>query len=233
VATVEETIAPLEAGDVLTREEFLYRWEAAPEIKKAELIGGIVYMPSPVTIEHGEMDADAGGWLVAYKAATPGTAAAHNSTSFLLDDCPQPDIYLRILPEYGGSSWVEGRYLHGAPELLVEICRSSAAYDLHQKMNLYQAAGVPEYLAIILFEREVRWHVLVNGVYQILPAEPDGIWRSRVFPGLWLDGRALLEGKMPQVLAKLQEGLESPEHQAFLARLAVKKDQSSESGPAL
>ena len=86
---------------------------------------------------------------------------------------PQPDLNLRILPDYGGGSWVEDRYLHGIPELLAEIARSSASYDLHVKLELYQAVKVPEYLVILLFEREIRWHVLVNGRYQLLPPDPD------------------------------------------------------------
>src|SRR5256885_8011880 len=145
---VEQQVPPLERGDKLTRAEFMRRWEAHPEINNAELIGGIVFMASPVSVQHGDMDGDLGTWLGTYKAATPGTATGHNTTSFLLDDTPQPDIYLRILPEYGGTSWVEGKYLHGVPELLTEICRSSAAYDLHVKLDLYQTAKVPEYLAI-------------------------------------------------------------------------------------
>src|SRR6266849_6819391 len=196
---IDERVPPLSAGDKLTREEFLRRWEAHSKIKNAELIGGIVFMPSPVSVEHGDMDGDLGTWLGTYKAATPGTASGHNTTSFLLDDTPQPDLNLRLLPECGGKSSVEGRYLQGVPELLAEICRSSASYDLHVKLDLYQAAGIPEYLAILLFEQEIRWHVLVNGQYQLLPAGPDGLIRSRIFPGLWLDGRALLAGNTQQV----------------------------------
>jgi len=180
---LEERVPPLAAGDKLTREEFLRRWEAQPQIKNAELLGGIVFMSAPVSVEHGDTDGDVGGWLWTYKAATPGTACGHNTTSFLLDDVPQPDLNLRILPEYGGGSWVEDRYLHGIPELLAEIARSSASYDLHVKLELYQAVKVPEYLVILLFEREIRWHVLVNGRYQLLPPDPDGLWRSRMFPG--------------------------------------------------
>jgi hypothetical protein len=207
---------PFFSGDRLSRDEFLRRWELHPHIKKAELIGGIVYMPSPVTVEHGDMEGDVGGWLTVYKAATPGTASGHNTTSFLLDDTSQPDLNLRILPDYGGGSWVEGKYLHGIPELLVEICRSSAAYDLHVKLELFQLAKIPEYLAVLLFEREIRWHVLVDGAYQLLPPGADGIWRSRAFPGLWLDGKALLAGDTLRVLAVLQEGIRSPEHLAFV-----------------
>lgn len=211
------------AGDKLTRAEFLRRWRAHPEIKRAELIGGIVYMPSPVTVEHGDIEGKVGGWLQHYAAYTPGTASGHNTTSFLGEDTPQPDLNLRLLPEFGGGSWVEDNYLRGTPEFLVEICRSSAAYDLHVKLDLYQAAGVPEYLAVVLFEKEIRWHVLVNGTYQLLPVDADGNWRSRVFPGLWLDGSALLTGNMAQVLARLQDGLQSPEHQAFVEKLQARE----------
>jgi Uma2 family endonuclease len=219
MATVE-SVPPLVAGDRLTRAEFLRRWVEHPEIKKAELIGGTVYMPSPVAVEHGDTEGDVGGWLWFYKTHTPGTACGHNTTTFILEDCPQPDINLRILTEYGGKSWVHGRYLHGIPELFAEISRSSAAYDLHQKLELFQKAQVPEYLVILLHEREIRWHVLENDVYQLLAADADGVWRSHVFPGLWLDGQALLDGNLAQVLATLQSGIQSPEHRAFVEKLA-------------
>jgi hypothetical protein len=221
-------VPPLVAGDKLTKAEFLRLWEAHPEINNAELIGGIVYMASPVSVEHGDRDGNAGTWMGVYVASTPGTASGHNTTSCLLDDIPQPDLNLRILPEYGGTSWVEDDYLNGVPELLTEICRSTASYDLHVKFDLYQAAKVPEYLAILLYEQEIRWHVLVNGRYQVLAADADGLWRSRVFPGLWLDGKALLAGDLPSVLARLQEGLRSPDHQRFVAELATRKSIRSQ-----
>ncbi len=219
----DQRVAPLAAGDKLTRDEFLRRWEDHPEIKSAELIGGIVYMASPVSIQHGEMDGQLGGWLTVYRAATPGTSMSHNVTSFILDDIPQPDLNLRVLPEYGGGSWIDDSYLHGIPELLVEISRSSASYDLHVKYDLYQAAKVPEYLAILLYEREIRWHALEGDSYKLLAPDADGLWRSRVFPGLWLDGQALLAGDMARVLKRLQEGLQSPEHQQFVERLASRR----------
>jgi Uma2 family endonuclease len=219
-AVAEELVEPLAAGDRRSREEFMRLWEAHPNIKRAELIGGTVYMPSPLKVNHGEKESKAGTWLGVYSAHTPGTESAHNTTSFILEDTPQPDVNLRILPEYGGGSWIERGYLAGRPELLTEVCGSSAAYDLHQKFDLYEAAKIPEYVAILLYEREIRWHVLVDNVYQLLPPDADKIWRSRIFPGLWLDGAALLAGDMARVLAKLDEGLRSPEHQAFVEKLA-------------
>lgn len=219
----EPEVAPLNPGDKLSRAEFLRRWEAHPEIKNAELLGGIVYMASPVSVQHGDREGQLGGLFFVYNVATPGTASGHNTTTLMLDDAAQPDVNLRILPEFGGGSWLDGNYLSGVPELLAEITRSSVALDMHVKLELYQEAGIPEYLAILLHEKEIRWHVLVDGKYQRLPPDADGIWKSRVFPGLWLDGQAYLNNDMPQVLARLQEGIASAEHQAFVAELARRK----------
>ncbi len=101
----------------------------------------------------------------------------------MLGDGPQPDLHLRVLEESGGQARLEGKYLHGAPELAAETCLSSAAYDLHEKLDLYRAALVREYIVVLLNEREVRWHRLEKGIYMPLSPGPDGIIRSVIFPG--------------------------------------------------
>jgi Uma2 family endonuclease len=106
---------------------------------------------------------------------------------------------------------------------LVEICRTSASYDLHVKHDLYEQARVQEYLAILLYEQEIRWHTLTRGKYKPLAPDADGLWRSRVFPGLWLNAQALLARDMPAVLAALQKGLVSREHKSFVKDLARRK----------
>jgi hypothetical protein len=218
----------LAAGDKLTREEFLRRWEAEPRIKMAELIRGLVYMPSGVSVRHGDMDGRVGTWLGVYSAATPGTVSGHNATSFLLEDTPQPDLNLRVLREYGGASDVEGSYLQGTPEFVAEISRSSTSYDLHVKLDLYHKAKIPEYLAVVLFEREIRWHVLVNDRYQLVSPDADGLYHSPVFPGLWLDDQALWAGNLQHALTRLLEGIASPEHQRFVAELAARKQHRAQ-----
>jgi hypothetical protein len=222
-SAVKASIPPLSPGEKLTREEFLRRWDAHPEIKNAELIAGVVYMPSPVSREHSIVMARVTTWLGTYAASTPGTESGADATCLLLNDSPQPDVNLHVLPEYGGKTGEEGIYVEGPPELVAEICYSSASYDLHVKRDLYQAAHVPEYLAILLQEQEIRWQVLVNGKYELLPPDADGLWRSRTFPGLCLDGKALLAGDMQKVLARLQEGIASPGHKQFVADLAARK----------
>jgi hypothetical protein len=223
MATATQEAPPFAAGMRLKREEFLRLWKLHPEIKRAELLGGIVYMPSPLSLEHGFSEDDVGGWLFTYRVHTPGTDSGSNATTLLLEDSPQPDRHLRILPECGGKSWVEGKYLAGPAELMAEVCLSSTSYDLNQKYDLYETAGIQEYLAVLMYEQEIRWHILVVGRYQIMPPDADGIWRSRVFPGLWLDGQALLKRDMQKVLATLQAGLAAPEHQAFVERLAQRR----------
>jgi Uma2 family endonuclease len=224
MSTVEEVVPPLVQGDFLSRDEFLRRWEAMPHVKRAELIGGIVYMPSPLSWEHGDTEQNVAAWLGVYKAATPGCVGANNATWLMgEDDAPQPDTCLCILPEYGGQSRRQRLYASGAPEFLAEVCISSTAYDLHQKLEVYQQAGVQEYLAVLMLEREVRWHRLTRRRFKAVAAPADGVYRSGVFPGLWLDAVALLAGDLARVRAVLQEGIASPEHKAFIERLAARQ----------
>src|SRR6516165_10699796 len=95
---------PLREGDRLDADEFLRRYEAMPEINKAQLVEGVVFMPSPVsTGDHGGPHFDIIGWLGYYRALTPGVQGADNATVQLdPGNVPQPDVFLRILPEFGG-----------------------------------------------------------------------------------------------------------------------------------
>lgn len=219
MAAIATDLPVLQTGDKLTLDEFLRRWEAMPHVKKAELIGGIVYMPSPTGFEHGETGFDIAGWLSAYRAHTPGTLGADNATTVMDEDCPQPDYLLRLLPEAGGQMDVKGHFLSGAPEFVAEVSASSASFDLHLKKDLYERQGVEEYLVVLLYEQEIRWHRLEDGSYRNVPPDKDGVWRSTVFPGLWLDGKALLAGDLAKVLAVLKRGLDSSHHAEFVEGL--------------
>jgi Uma2 family endonuclease len=224
MATVEHDVPELVSGDYMCRDEFLRRWEAMPHLKRAELIRGVVYRPSPLGRAHGVTDNNVAAWLGVYRAATPGCESASNATWLMgEDDAPQPDTSLYVLPEYGGRSGMRGNLLQGTPEFLAEVCVSSTAYDLHQKLEVYQEAGVQEYLAVLMREREVRWHRLAGGRFEVLPAPADGVYRSAAFPGLWLDAAALLAGDLARVLAVLNQGINSPDHRAFVEQLAARR----------
>jgi Uma2 family endonuclease len=214
---------PLEAGDRMTAAEFERRYDAMPELKKAELLQGVVYMPSPVRLnQHGEPRADMVGWLTMYKAFTRGVRGGDNSTVRLNDlNEPQPDILLLIPAAAGGQSTVSADgYVTGAPELVCEVASSSRSYDLGVKLDVYRAFGVREYVIWRVGDDAIDWFVLRNGQYVPLPPGPDGLLRSEAFPGLWLDPAALIAGDLGRVLAVVQQGTATPEHAAFVRRLA-------------
>lgn len=214
-------VPPLVNGDRLSRDEFERRYDAAPPGVRAELIEGVVYVASPVSeTYHGGPHIDVAGWLVVYRAATPHLLAGDNSTVRLdLDNEPQPDVYLRVHPDAGGqSSTTTKGYVQGAPELVVEVAASSAAIDLHAKLNAYRRNGVREYVVVRTYDGAVDWFVLRGSDYERLDAG-GGVYRSEVFPGLWLDAAALVGGDIAKVLNVLQQGIATPEHAAFVGRL--------------
>ena len=222
-------LPPLENGDRLTRVEFERRYEAMPHLKKAELIEGVVYMPSPVHFKsHSEPHASLIGWLVGYRAATPGVRLGDNATVRLdLDNEVQPDVLLRLDSALGGASHInDDDYIEGPPELIVEIAATSAAYDLHDKLNVYRRNGVQEYIVWQVYNRRLDWFRWQEGKYLPLLPDDQGLIRSQIFPGLTLAVTALLEGDSQTVLAELNRGLASPDHAAFVAQLSKKNDES-------
>jgi Uma2 family endonuclease len=223
-------LPPLENGDRLTRAEFERRYEAMPHIKKAELIEGVVYMPSPVHFEsHSEPHAFVIGWLVSYCAATSGVRLGDNATVRLdMDNEVQPDALLRLDEALGGASRISNDdYVEGSPELIVEIAATSASYDLHDKLNVYRRNRVQEYIVWQVLDQCLSWFVLEEGKYVPLSPDADGIVCSQIFPGLRLAVTALLAGDLVTVLAESKQGTETEEHAAFVERLSqVQKDEA-------
>lgn len=198
----------MENGDRLTRAEFEHFYSQMPEVKKAELIEGVVYMPSAVRAKsHAEPHAHLIIWLGTYQAGRPDVSLADNATVRLdLDNVIQPDALLRFTAEGGGKSRIsEDDYIEGPPELIAEVAASSAAYDLHDKMQVCRRNGVCEYLVWVVRENKFRWHVLVDDKYRLLQPDLQGIISSTVFPGLRLDTQAMLKGEIQQVLQVLQD----------------------------
>ncbi len=220
-----EQIPPLENGDNLSREEFERRYSAMPHVKKAELIEGIVYMPSPVSVpSHGKPHGVMMNWLGHYYAFTPGVDFCDNGSVCLdPDNMLQPDGFLFVLPSHGGATRIsEEGYIEGAPELVAEVASTSASKDLNQKLQAYQRNGIPEYVVFRTRQKKVDWFLFREGKYVSLAPSADGLLRSEVFPGLWLDPEALLNGDLARVFAVLQQGLASPEHAAFVEKLRQK-----------
>jgi Uma2 family endonuclease len=214
-------LPPLENGDQLDQRTFHARYQAMPESCRAELIGGIVYMSSPQKVPHSKAQQLVVRWLDEYAEATPGTEPLLNNTHILGPDSePEPDACLFVLPEFGGRVVVdEDDYLHGPPELVVEVSSSTESIDLHRKKRDYEKAGVREYVVLALRTERLFWFVRQRGKFKEVPLPKDGVFRSREFPGLWLDAEAVLRSQRPRVLAALRQGLATLEHAAFVARL--------------
>src|ERR1043165_7477610 len=180
-------ILTLETGDHLTREEFERRYQAMPDVNKAELSEGVVYMPSPVIHkQHGKPHFDFIGWLAVYVAATPGTEGGDNSSLKLdMKNEPQPDAFVIIRPECGGQVQFDtDGYIIGAPEWVGEVSASTASRDLHNKLEAYRRNGVKEYVVWRVLERAIDWFILVGDQYQRLEPSAEGWYKSRVLPGL-------------------------------------------------
>jgi hypothetical protein len=215
-------VPPLEPGDRLTRDEFERRYEAMPELKKAELIEGVVFMPSAVRWNHhANPHANLITWLGVFSAFTPGVLVGDNG-SLRLDtqNEPQPDAAMIIDPACGGKVRLSpDDYIEGGPELVAEIAASSVSIDLNTKLTVYQRNDVREYIVWRVRDRAVDWFVQQHGQFVPLTLGQNGYYQSPVFPGLWLDPAALVRSDSATVLQVLQQGLASPEHTAFVARL--------------
>ena len=221
-STTSQKLPILENGDRVNRQEFERRYHQMPNVKKAELIEGTVYVPSPLRYrQHGLPHSQIMTWLGNYAIATLGLETADNTTVRLdFDNEPQPDALLRVEESVGGNSRIsEDDYVEGAPELIVEMASSSASYDLHDKLQVYRRNGVREYLVWLVEDQEFRWYFWREGTYQQLAPNESGILKSPFFSGLWLDVSAILGGEMQQVLAILNSGLASQEHQRLVQQL--------------
>jgi Uma2 family endonuclease len=213
---------PLVNGERMKQPEFHRRYELCPEDQKWELVGGTVYMASPLRLPHSDYTDEIAFLLGLYRRKTPGVQAIHNATAILSAETePQPDHGLRIRPEFGGQSRTsEDQYIEGPPELLVEFAHSTRALAMNAKRDDYRRARVVEYLVLCVEEQAVHWFHFPGG--RILRPDRQGVSRSRVFPGLWLDTAALLRLDSPRVQEVLEQGLASRAHAAFVKRLQRK-----------
>ncbi len=214
---------PLEAGDHLTATEFIRRYSRDDAPSRAELIDGVVRLMSPITYtHHANPHGNLIGWLSFYAALTPGVELAAPS-SMRLDEgnVPEPDALLRIPSGSGGQSRISpGGYLEGAPELVAEVAGSSVSFDLHEKLDVYRRHGVREYVVWRSRDQAIDWFALHGGQYRPLAPDEDGLFKSEIYPGLWLDAAALIRGDLAAVFAIVSRGTAAASgHAALVTRL--------------
>lgn len=220
------TLPELQSGDTLSRDEFEIRYHAMPGVKKAQLVDGVVFMPSPVSQRnHGRPQLQFVTWIGLYVGGTPGVDGGDGSSVRLdLGNEPQPDVLMYIEPDCGGRVQLDADgYIEGAPDLLVEVSASTASIDLGRKMEAYRRNHVAEHIVHRVYDDAIDWFVFRDGDFVLLEPDPaDGILKSPTFPGLWLDAATVFRRDIPAMTAVLFRGLASPEHAAFVARLEAK-----------
>jgi len=210
----------------MKRHEFHNLYETADENFKAELIGGIVFVWQSLGRSHGKSHVRLSSVADRYVASTAGIEVCDNSTVFLSEkDEVQPDLFIRVLPEFGGQSHnaYESQYVAGAPELVAEVAHSSKAIDLHHKLRRYAKCGVLEYVVICLSPKRIYWFDLSKSTQQKIYPDEHGIFKSSCFPGLWIHGEALLSMDYKLSMKIVDEGLSSPEHALFVEQLTTKR----------
>lgn len=215
------TTTELVSGDRMSQEEFHSIYETMPDKFKAELLDGTVFVSVPLSPSHGSNHLELATIFGTYKALTPGVEGFDNVTIKLSKkDEVQPDLSLRISPACGGQSknTYDG-YVSGPPELIAEIALSSRSMDLHLKQARYKKFGVIEYIVVCLKPKEIYWFDLKMGLSFRKKPDENGIFKSDVFPGLWIDADALFKTNLKKSLEILQHGLESPEHASFVEQL--------------
>jgi Uma2 family endonuclease len=209
-------------GQRLDQPTFHELYSQMPEGFRAELIDGVVrLMNMPLYSDHGRPDANLTGLLCMYSFETPGTIVQIATPTRLGPKSEvQPDSALLIDPAFGGRTFDDERGLTtNAPELVVEIASSTLRLDLNAKKRVYEEAGALEYVVLDVPHQKFHWFALNEGRFEPLEIDPDGLYRSKVFHGLWVDEAAFVRNDGRAMTTSLRLGLESPEHAAFVERL--------------
>jgi Uma2 family endonuclease len=107
--------------------------------------------------------------------------------------------------------------------LIIEVTHTTSTKDKGAKLRLYERSGVREYVTVRPRHRQVVWRELVAGKYRDLAPGENGLLRSQIFPGLWLNPSALWAGDLPALAATVRQGVATPEHAEFVERLARSK----------
>jgi hypothetical protein len=223
-------VPPFENGDRLDQKTFHDLYERTPFRFRAELVDGIVYLkiPKPVRLRR-RPRLSLSVWLGAYEAETEGVQIAMHATNILIDrNETHPYQTVIVDPALGGRTSINADdFVEGGAELLVEIAERSCSLPYHKKFEQYQKANVREYIIVNLESRNFNWFTNTANGFQPIKPNADGIMKSRVLPGLWLDREATLNDNNKRVRAVLDSGLASPEHAKFVTKLQRKLKRKS------
>ena len=235
-----EAVAELADGARMTPRVFHLLYDRTPHGFRAELIERKVYVASPSAGGHSGPHFNIAFPLGLYRSETPGLTGGIDQTTRLAESGEvQPDLFLRIRLDHGGrvGTWNlvdgeqvpagdDGDYLDAGPEFVLEVSRSSLGRDRGPKRRDYVRGGVREYVIADVRGRRLIRYDLAENPDEPTPAPPDGVLKSRAMPGLWLNAPALFADDFIAVRRTCEAGLATPEHAAFVAKLAAAREPS-------
>ena len=223
----------LRDGERIPPDEFRRRCgvlEAVGVDFRVEYVNGVVrMMPPPNFAGHTHPIRVMQGLLSAYTRQTPGVIDyTESGVTLPVEETSadvSPDLCLVVQPGRGGQMSVDDAgYFVGPPELVVEVANSSLSYDLGEKRDLYEAAGVQEYLVHATRERRLLMMRRDGDRFRTVMPDADGVLASRIFPGLVFDTAAIIADDIAAAEATLDRVMQSPEvaaaHQNLVASLA-------------
>lgn len=221
-APVRKFIPPLENGDLLHSCEFLRRYDRMPELKKAELVNGQVFMGHHVLASlHGAPHGMVSMLLGYFSAYTPGTTS-YSRPTLVVDEGNvfQPDCVLCI--NNSGRTWAnEDDLLCGAPELVFEVSVGSTSLDVLAKKQVCERLGVLDYVVWCTLDARLHWFHREGERFVETKPNTAGLLCSRSLPGLQTPVADLLALNGLKVMTCLEEGLATPAHAEFVRSLAA------------
>ena len=207
VREVEPEYLPSSSAKVsfpkMTYEQFL---RTVPEDVHAEWVDGEVVPMTPVSRDHNELSVFLLALLQHYvEAQNLGKIFCEPFQMKTGPGLPgrSPDL---LFVSKKKLSQLKKNYLQGAADLVIEIISpDSRARDRGEKFYEYEQGGVREYWLIDPVRKQVEFYELgKNGIYRLMNVGEDGIFRSQVLKGLWLQVSWLWQSPLPLLMTVLK-----------------------------
>lgn len=175
----------VEVAERMGVEEF---FRDAPEDQKAELIDGVMIMPSPPLTIHEQLFSFLFRLLGGYTEELELGEILGSRTAVALDanNAPEPDI---LFVSADRRHIIQEKGVMGAPDLVIEILSAGTVrYDRGTKFDAYERAGVRELWLIDPYgPTGTEFYCLEGGRFQPFISDADGILRSAAVSGFWID----------------------------------------------
>lgn len=164
----------------------------------------------------GELASSVSYWLCQYRRSTPCVESL-GRVSIFLDPTTEIETTAAMWLTPGADDRPRWQRCEGVPELLVEVTATVHNKVFRRRLRVYEQSEIHELLVVTGDPRDTALYARENGRFARVSPADDGSYRSRVFPGLWLDPSALFSDEWNEMAACLDRGMATEEHAAFVA----------------